>query len=147
VKELTGPGAMHCLCNPQQRSRMRPAARLMLALAVAFLPKCPMCLIASLGLSGSFAAGLGSILYGGAQVGLLSLPVLFVIWCAYNTKRWSPAIAALAAIGLLVFSKFELNSTGLTILGAAGLGASLFWAQSSAQQDPYRAVKPIRSAE
>ena len=112
---------------------MRPAAGLMPALAVAFLPKCPICLIAWLGLSGPLAAGLGGILYGGATVGLLSLPVLFIIWYVYDSKRWPPAIAALTAIGLLVFSKFELNSTVLAILGAAGFGGSLFWARSSAR--------------
>lgn len=94
------------------------------ALAAAFLPKCPLCLMSVLSV-----AGLGSVI---SASWLLSLTLVFlgaaILPLAIRARRdLKPLFAGLAAVILILLGKFYFACDSLMYAGVIILFAASFW--------------------
>jgi 4-amino-4-deoxy-L-arabinose transferase-like glycosyltransferase len=108
-----------------QFRRLIPAAAG--SLAVAALPKCPLCLLAWAGVAGSagFASTYGAWLLPGTAA-LLALTVL-ALALSGRTRGFGPAALALAASAAVLIGKFGGDRPPLLYAGLAALAAAALW--------------------
>jgi hypothetical protein len=95
-------------------------------LAVALLPKCPVCLAALLGLLGVSLPASGAALVGASAL-LLCVPVGLLASPSGGRRRAGPLGLGCASALLILCGKGLGLSPGVLAAGAAGLAAAFVW--------------------
>lgn len=121
--------------TPKKRWRFNFA--LLPALAVAMLPKCPLCLMSVLSV-----VGLGSLIsvtwLFPLTVSLLGLVVAVQAWGAYRRRSYKPVLMSLAGAAAVLLGRFQIEFMPLVYAGMAMLiGASLwnYWVKKKASDE------------
>jgi hypothetical protein len=103
--------------------------RLLPALALVFLPKCPLCFAATFGIMGSLGVSswLASVWGMPLAVGLLGLTMIALTWRAWRIRDPRPCFVGLLGSGLLLVGKQSLDALPLVFVGLALLVAASIW--------------------
>jgi|HubBroStandDraft_6_1064221.scaffolds.fasta_scaffold441888_2 hypothetical protein len=102
------------------------------ALALAALPKCPLCVAAYLGVVGSFSsAALGAAWGAPLTAVLLAAALAAPVMRAWRRRGVLPLVAGVAGALALVLGKFAVGSVLLVAAGAVILAAAAVWSARS----------------
>ncbi len=117
-----------CGCNPRKESRNLTFLPI---LALALLPKCPMCLalwfgVASLITPNSWVTSVWALPLNALLVAGVLVPLLLDAWHSRNT---SPVLLSLLAVVTLLMGKFVMDNSALQYVGVSMLTGAVVWSR------------------
>jgi len=121
----------NCGCGRAANRKLRAGKHLPLlpVIALVFLPKCPLCLMAWFGILGSLEVSAWVFDIWGVPliVGLLSSVICVLVLRGHRSRDFCPLLVGMLGAGIFLSSKYLFDAQIMIYAGSCLLIGALFW--------------------